>query len=1312
LTELELLQKKIRTGIKDCMRVDRFALTRNLNFIGQMIKKGAREETLLKRLHNLEQRVVRSKETKKERRTHLPKITYPEGLPIVTRKKEIIDAIRHNPVIVITGETGSGKTTQIPKMCIEAGRGIDGAIGCTQPRRIAAVTVSRRIATELNEPLGKSVGYKIRFEEEGGGNNYIKFMTDGILLMETQGDRYLNEYDTIIVDEAHERSVNIDFILGILKTLLEKRRDLKVIITSATIDPEKFSKAFDNAPIIEVSGRMYPVEIIYRPLDPELEERGENTYVDGAVSAVGDLKRRSKKGDILVFMPTERDIRETCDRIAAKKYSNTSVFPLFARLSSKEQQRVFLPSKGQKIIVATNVAETSITIPGIRYVIDTGLARISEYNPSTRTKRLPIKGISKSSALQRKGRCGRVENGICIRLYREEKYESRSLFTEPEILRSNLAEIILRMIDLKIGDISTFPFMDPPTLRSIKDGYNVLTELGAITREKGTILLTDRGRKMARMPADPRISRMILEAEKEHCVDEVLIIASALSVQDPRERPLEAEKEADATHKPFINSSSDFMTLLTIWNKYHDTWKTLKTQNRMRKFCKSHFLSYRRMTEWMDIHDQIATILKEMGIGKKKHTQKLEGEALYAGIHRSILSGYLSNIAVKKEKNLYQSTKGKEVMIFPGSGIFNGGNDWIVSAEVVETSRIFARTAANIQVSWLEEVGKDLCRFSYSNPHWEKGREEVVAAEQVTLFGLVIVTERPRSFGPINPEEASQIFIRKALVSGDVKKPPPFLIHNLELIETLQGMEDKLRKRNILAGEDEMAEFYEKRLGDVYDMKMLEGIIDDAGSDEFLRMKEEDIVQHYPEDELSLYPDEIAVGNSKLDLCYRFDPGRPDDGVTVKVPAPLAPTAPLEKADWKIPGLLREKITALIKGLPKEYRKKLVPIPRTVEIIVNEMEEENQSLLVSMAKFVYKRFGVDIPAREWPVDALPDYLKTRFSIIDEKGKEVNSGRDINLLRAKTTGGKKTPAFKKARSIWEKRGCTTWDFGDIPERIQIREKNGIKSHAYPALEAGEECVNLRLFQYREEAETSHRDGVTALYRLHFKKDLRLLKRYLALPREMKPWANYFGGAEHIEQSVFEKTVRDLFEGDMRKEEEFFLHAESVRSLILSKGQEFLREIGPVLKTYHETRSLLHEMEVSNRGNPTLRDFIAELRSDLMRLVPENFPMIYEGKRLLQIPRYLNALAMRAKRGISHLEKDRAKAKRLKPFTESLDDLSRDVPHYSTVEKRNAINEFFWMIEEYKISLFAPEIKTLFTVSPKRLDDKLREIQRMI
>jgi ATP-dependent helicase HrpA len=1294
------------------MRTDRYPITGELHRIGKMIKKGHTGDEIIKRLKDLEKRVNLSVERKKQRRENLPEISYPEDLPIIAKKDEIIEAIRNNRVVVITGETGSGKTTQIPKMCIEAGRGVEGVIGCTQPRRIAAITVSKRIASELQEPLGKSVGFKIRFEEKTGRDIAVKIMTDGILLMETQRDTYLNEYDTIIVDEAHERSINIDFILGILKTLLKRRKDLKVIITSATIDPEKFSKAFDDAPIIEVSGRMYPVEVLYRPLDPELEERGESTYVEAAVSAVGELKRKSKRGDILIFMPTEQDIRESCDRIIEKKYSNTPVFPLFARLSSTEQQRVFLPATGQKIIVATNVAETSITIPGIRYVIDTGFARISEYNSSTRTRRLPIKGISKSSAIQREGRCGRMENGICVRLYSEEKYEARPFYTSPEILRSNLAEVILRMISLNIGDISTFPFIEPPAPKNIKDGYNILKELGAIKQEKGKALLTEKGKKMARMPIDPRISRMIIEGEKEGCVDEVLIIASALAIQDPRERPLESEKEADEMHKPFMNASSDFITLLNIWNKYHDKWRTLKTQNKMRKFCKTHFLSYRRMREWTDIHDQISTILREMGIHKKGRKKALQGEALYEGIHRAILSGYLSNIAEKKKKNIYQSAKGTEVMIFPGSGIFNHGGDWIVSAEVVETSRVFARTAATIKSEWIEAVGKDLCRFSYAGPHWEKNRGEIVASERVTLFGLVIVPERPVSYGAINPEEASDIFIRSALVAGEVKKPLPFLTHNLDLIEQVTEMEDKLRKRNILAGEDFLTEFYTTRLGQVYDIRTLQNVIDREGSDDFLKMKEEDIIRYYPEEELTLFPDEISLGDTNLACTYRFDPGKPEDGVTVRVPSYIASTAPLESADWQIPGLLKERVTALIKGLPKEYRRNLVPIPQTVEIITGEMRETQKSFLSSLAQFIYKRFGVDIPATAWPVDSLPDHLKTRFSIVDEKGKELQSGRNIPLLRSAMEGGKEPSAFKKLRAAWEKKGCTIWEFGNIPAIIKPKKGAGVEGSAYPALEAEEGCVNLLLFKNSDEASISHKKGVAALYALHFKKDLKLLKRYLELPKEMKEWATYFGGHGYLEGLLYKKTVTTLFERDIRTEEEFHKHAESVRPLILSKGQELLRETSPVLEAYHETRSLLHDLEVANRSNPAARNFIVELRNELNRIVPGNFPELYDGERLSQIPRYLNALSIRAKRGIPHLEKDRTKAKKLKVFEDSLEELLNKIPTFSSAEKMEAINEYSWMIEEYKISLFAPEIKTLFTISPKRLKDKLKEIGRMI
>ncbi|MGZ6249620.1 MAG: ATP-dependent RNA helicase HrpA, partial [Syntrophales bacterium] len=745
---------------------------------------------------------------------NMPVLTYPAALPITARRDDIVKAIKKHRVVVITGETGSGKTTQIPKMCLEAGRGISGVIGCTQPRRVAAVTVAHRIAEELGEEIGRSVGYQIRFEDRSGGNNYIKIMTDGILLNEAQNDPLLRRYDTIIVDEAHERSLNIDFVLGILLTLLRKRRDIKVIITSATIDAEKFSRDF-HAPIIQVSGRMYPVEVRYQPLDHQLEESGEITYVDCSVTALEKIMKDGSEGDILIFMPTERDIRETCQLIEAKLDRRAVVLPLFARLPWREQRRIFQPASKRKIVVATNVAETSITIPGIRYVIDTGLARISQYNPRSRTTSLPVRAISRSSADQRKGRCGRVQNGVCVRLFDKADFENRPLFTEPEILRSNLAEVILRMLSLNLGDISMYPFIDPPHTKNIRDGIDILREIGAISTDARAeepghgkhYSLTERGMIMARLPIDPRISRMIIEAERERCVNEILIISSALSIQDPRERPAECEKEADKVHGRFADPSSDFMTLLRIWNKYQGLMQTAKSKGRMKTLCREHYLSIRRMREWVDVYDQLKAILDEQGWRIRQRIET-DDKALYDGIHKSILSGYLSNIAMRKEKNIYAAARGKDVMIFPGSGLFNKGGGWIVAAEMIETSRLFARMAANIKVEWLEELGGGLCRRTYSEPHWSRDRGEVVAYEQVSLFGLVIVTKRPISYGPINPDEASEIFIRSALIEGDLRKPFSFLLHNLGVIERISNMEDRIRRRNLLAGEDELARFY------------------------------------------------------------------------------------------------------------------------------------------------------------------------------------------------------------------------------------------------------------------------------------------------------------------------------------------------------------------------------------------------------------------------------------------------------------------------------------------------------------------------
>ena len=1294
----------MRSGAGRALAADRRLVTGELRLVDSILQKDHSSQEALERLRRLDRRIGTSIRKREARRNHLPKITYPASLPITEKRDEIVAAIRGNQVVVITGETGSGKTTQIPKMCLEAGRGVDGLIGCTQPRRIAAITVARRITDELKEEAGRSVGYKIRFQDRTNKDIHIKLMTDGVLLMETQSDRFLNAYDTLIIDEAHERSTNIDFLLGILKNLLGRRKDLKVIITSATIDPQTFSKAFGDAPIIEVSGRMYPVEVRWRPITVKANEE-EPSHVDAAVRTVGDLEREGP-GDILIFMPTQQDIVDTCALLTGRTRGEATVLPLFGRLSSSQQQRVFARTRTRKIVVATNVAETSITIPGIRYVIDTGLARISEYNPGTRTGRLPVKVISKSSAIQRKGRCGRVQDGICVRLYDEEDYESRPFFTPPEILRSNLAEVILRMIALKIGDIASFPFIDRPAPGTIRDGFALLRELGAVRTEGKRTLLTQRGQAMSRLPLDPRIARMIIDAEKEGCPEEIIIIASALSIQDPRERPLEKEQDADRMHKPFINPASDFITLLNIWNRYHEVLKELKTQNRMRRFCKEHFLSYRRMREWRDVYEQITGILRETG--HKKRTKRLQGTPLYEGIHKAILGGYISSIGIKKEKNIYRMAKGKEAMIFPGSGLFNRAGDWIVSAELVETSRLFARMNAVIQPEWLEEIGGDLCRRTYLEAHWEKNRGEVVATEQVKLHGLIIVAGRRVSYGRIDPAEATGIFIRNALVEGNVGNPPPFLAHNRDLIDEVTDMEDKIRRRNILVSEDILARFYEERIGIAYNIRTLKKLIKDKGGDAFLRMTKAQIMASYPDEEIAQYPDEITLGTSVLPCTYRFEPGQENDGITIRIPAEVAASLPLELADWRIPALLREKVTHLLKGLPKEYRRKLVPLPQTVEAILEGIKDDGTPLITALARFIHERFRINIPAAAWPTEGIPDYLKKRFAIVDERGEEIRSARDIDLLRGEIPAGGESSALKGAKRQWEREGITSWDFDDLPEEITL--KGG--ESAYPGLERGEDGgVALRLFGDKERARAAHRQGVAALYELTLKKDMTFLRKSLILPKELHAAARACGGAKVIEQALYQNIVRTLLERNIRTKDAFDEYAKEARQALFPRAQEILEGVIPVIEARGKTGEALSSLERANRSNRAAQSFIASLRADIDRLLPEGFVGRYDGERLSEVPRYLRAVAIRAERGITHLEKDTLKAERVRPFTDKRDELPRQVPHPSE-ERKRALEEYTWMVEEYKVSVFAPEMKTPRPVSPKRLREQIEAIERML
>jgi ATP-dependent helicase HrpA len=1333
---------RIESSLSKAMARDRSAIRRSLHRL-------RRDEARLPgqaELDRIEARLAASITAKDRRRQGLPPLVFPEALPITAKKDEIIAAIRSHPVVVVSGDTGSGKSTQIPKLCLAAGQGIDGLIGHTQPRRIAAQAVARRIAEEMGQDIGQAVGYKIRFQDTTPPQAYIKVMTDGILLAEAAADRMLSAYDTLIVDEAHERSLNIDFILGYLQTLLRRRRSLRVVITSATIDTEKFSRAFDGAPVIEVSGRMYPVDVRYAP-PAETGDEGDSTPVEQAVAAVRRILREGRPGDILVFMPTEQDIREACEMIAGDGPSGTLVLPLFARLSAAEQSRVFHPAAGRKIVVATNVAETSLTIPGITFVVDTGLARIPRYSPRTRTTAMPVVPVSRSSADQRKGRCGRVASGVCVRLYSEEDYLSRPAYTPPEILRANLAEVILRMLALNLGDVAAFPFIDPPDSKSIADGFNLLYELGAVQEVGGRkgegargkaeggkrVELTETGRMMARIPLDPRLSRMLIEARREGCLEEMAVIAAALSIPDPRERPAEKTAEADRAHAGFNDPTSDFLTLLHIWKRFRTARQAAGSHSALRRFCREHFLSYRRMREWEDIHRQIGEVMREFGRRKAEGGKKAGGKAevgirkdendeatLYspstsafrlppsdfARIHRSILSGFLANIAQKKDKNIYRAARNREAMVFPGSGLFNRAGGWIVAAEMVETSRLFARTVANIDAGWLESAGGGLCRASVRDARWDAKRGEVVGTEQVTLFGLVIVPSRTVSYGRVSPAAATDIFIRQALVAGALGKPFAFLSHNQAAMAKVQAIEDRLRRRDLLISEEGLADFYRGRLAEVYDIRSLSRLIRQRGGDEFLRLAEDDLMNYRPDPaELSLYPERLQTGGRSLGLRYRFEPGAEADGVTLQVPSALAAVVRPADLDWLVPGLLREKVTLLLKGLPKNLRTRLMPLKDTVEAILAEMPQGQGPLLSALGEFLHRRFGVNVPAAAWPADALPDHLKMRVSITAPDGRELGSGRDPAILRLQAAAGR-IPS--EVRQRWERSGITRWDFGDLPEVITSSDGARTAWAAYPALCAQAERIDLKLFGRRDQALAAHPKGVAALLALQAARDLKFLRRSLALPEELHPSARRLGGVRHLEDAMVGRVIQDLWAVDLRTEKGFNDHAAAGAPKILEAGRELLYAVIPVIQAH---AAAAREIEALSGAKGLLASIHGRLEEDLSHLVPHNFIELYDRPRLAHVERYLRGLAVRARRAIVDPEKDRAKSHDLQPYADRLKGLLQTLTPQSTAEKRQALEELAWMIEEYKVSIFAQELKTAGPTSPKRLDEKIREIERM-
>jgi len=1334
------------------------------------------------------------------------RIDFPPELPISARAEEIVEAIQRHPVLILAGETGSGKTTQLPKLCLAAGRGKLGRIACTQPRRVAALSVSRRVAEELRVTWGREVGCKIRFNDQTSAATLIKFLTDGMLLAEVQGDPLLREYDTVIIDEAHERSLNIDFLIGHLRNLRAQRPDLKIILTSATIDTGLFSAAFDDAPVISVSGRTYPVEVIYSPLDglgrdyaegDENEDRSDPAatqsaraealhYIDGAVEAVERILAGSHSGDILVFMPSERDIRETCDLLAGSLRNRCELIPLFGRLSASEQQRVFAPSQSRKIVVATNIAETSLTLPGIRFVVDTGLARLSRYSPQTRTRRLPIEPISQSSADQRKGRSGRVAEGLCIRLYSEKDFLERPRFTQPEIQRANLADVILRMLASGLGDIESFPFINRPSTQAIRSGYALLEELGAI--EQGSArTLTPIGRELARLPVDPTIGRMILQARREKALREVLVIAAALSIQDPRERPLDKQAQADAAHRRFLHSDSDFLTLLNIWAAYHDQFESL-SQSRLRKFCREHFLSYPRMREWRDIHAQLceaigdrekrASPLSSAFSGLKVEDAKTTawGTSPYRAIHRAILAGLLGNIAEWQEKDrVYKAQRDRRLSLFPGSVLFQRDTrktkelsadgrptgarqkkgtspPWVMAGEIVETSRLYARTCARIDPQWAIELGAHLIKFSYSEPFWDEAKGRVMVNQRARLHGLELQV-RAVSYGRIDPRGATEIFIREGLVNDTITWPFDFLAHNRNIRAEVESLFARTRDSRFLNIDEALYRFYASQLlgeeldgplaarnikrvcGSTSAVAELVDLVRErvAAQPDFLKLRIEDLYDPEADEaaahEVS-FPEKLPLQNTALPLNYAYRPGQADDGVTLDL-SPREIDALTEAAlDWAVPGHLFEKVEFYLRALPKELRRALVPLAETAKSLAvqlasrDRLTNRRETLTSALAAQLNECFGLHLKPELWAGRALPEHLRVRVRVTDETGRELCTSRELSEIREKlalaqteaASAGSKVvnQAWRDARARWEKRDQAEWAFGDaIPSEIKIGEDAGLPLIAYPGLTESRSVsgVSLKLFKTREEAVAETRGGISALLELELRHDLGWLARDLRDFRKLGPLVSTLAPLAALEEDAAQMLRRWACDAErcpwhearadsgavseLRAAEAHALVAADF-SAALAKAKADLRGIVPKLcNLLGEVLGLRQELLV----HPTP---YSGLGDELARLLPPDFMRRVSWPQLQHFPRYLRARRLRAERWRKNPQKDADRARQLAPYERALRDLEnaeRDKPAY---RESADLGKLRWLVEEFRVSLFAQELGTAEPVSAKKLN----------
>lgn len=1276
----------------------------------------ARGQPIDRALRDIETRLARAEAGMARRRAQEPVLEYPPELPVAERREDILEVLREHQVVVVAGETGSGKTTQLPKMCLELGLGIRGLIGHTQPRRLAARSVAERLAQETGVALGSAVGYQVRFTDQTDPGTRVKLMTDGILLAETQHDPMLSRYEAIIIDEAHERSLNIDFLLGYLRRLLSERSDLRVIITSATIDVERFSRHFGThhedgtvtpVPVVEVSGRAYPVETRYRPLvrDASKEEEEDQTLQEGIAEAIEEIERieREKRWytgprDVLIFLPGEREIRETAETLGRLALRDTEILPLYARLSNAEQNRVFASHAGRRIVLATNVAETSLTVPGIRYVIDPGLVRISRYSYRAKIQRLPIEPVSQASADQRRGRCGRIAEGCCIRLYSEEDYLSRPAYTEPEIQRTNLASVILSMLSLRLGDISRFPFVDVPDSRFIKDGFRLLHELGAVD-EKQT--LTERGRQLARFPIDPRLARMVLAGGELGSLRETLIVVSALAVQDPRERPADRREAADQKHRQWLDPDSDFAAWLNLWQGFEASRAELSS-NQLRRWCRDNFLNYLRLREWQDTHRQLRQLARGLELREN------EGEPDGPRLHQALLTGLLSHIGMhagaERDPKEYLGARNRKFVIHPGSGLAKRRPKWVMASELVETSRLFARDVAAIRPEWIEPLASHLTKRSFSEPHWEMKRAQVVAFEQVTLFGLPIVSRRKVHYGPIAPEESRELFIRHALVAGEFRTRGEFFSHNRGLIDEIERLEDRARRRDILVDEQTLFDFYDERLPtDIYNGRSFERWRTKAEQHDprvlyldretlLARQADEVTVAQYP-DELSLsYP---GAGDVRYPLSYHFAPGEIDDGVTVTVPASMLSTLPRERLEWLVPGLRRERMIALLKSLPKQYRRQVVPIPDWAEAAMAALTPGDVSMQTALAEFMRQKTGIRLPPDAWQPDQLPAHLLMNVRVVDHDGVTLGEGRDIESLTERFQNEADAGSRAMAGDALAQQGLTDFPRGELPQS-HSRDQAGIRVEAWPALVDEGETLGVTLFDHPDKAHEQHRHGIKRLAMRRLPDQVRFLARDLeGLERCVLLFARV-GTRRDLVDDFIEAVFLKVFAFDPlpRDGAAFEERLESERGELYDSARHLVSLLEKILKCHLEISKLL-----KGRVGFNLALCWSDVRAQMARLIHPGF-ICAAGEWLSHYPRYLEAALIRLEKAPREVRRDQLAMEEVNDFQRRLEE--RRARTGASGVPDQSLETFGWWLEEYRVSLFAQQLGTLGAVSDKRLE----------